>query len=96
MKTLIIIDVQNDFLPGGSLEVPKGNEIISVINDLISKYDLVIATKDYHPKDHKSFASQHKNHKPGDTVMLNGIKQILWPDHCIRQRHRQIFKLLRH
>jgi len=84
MKTLIIVDVQNDFLPGGSLAVPKGDAIISVINSMIPKYDLVIATRDYHPHDHKSFASQHKNRKPGDTVMLNGIKQILWPDHCIQ------------
>ncbi|MBP9791966.1 MAG: bifunctional nicotinamidase/pyrazinamidase [Rickettsiales bacterium] len=87
MKTLIIVDVQNDFLPGGSLAVPNGNEIISIINGLIPKYDLVIATKDYHPRDHKSFASQHKNYKPGDTVILNGIRQILWPDHCIQNTY---------
>jgi nicotinamidase/pyrazinamidase len=84
MNTLIIVDVQNDFLPGGSLSVTKGQEVIPIINSIISKYDVVIATQDFHPCDHKSFASQHKNRKPGDYITLHGQKQILWPDHCVQ------------
>ena len=84
MKTLLIVDVQNDFLPGGNLPVPKGHEVIPVINSIMPRYDLIVASKDYHPHDHKSFASQHKNSKPGEIILLNGIKQTLWPDHCIK------------
>lgn len=84
MKTLLIIDVQNDFLPGGSLAVPEGNLIIERINDIMENYDLIVATKDWHPKDHISFASSHKGKKIGDTIKLNQNTQILWPDHCIQ------------
>ena len=84
MKTLLIIDVQNDFLPGGSLAVPEGNLIIERINDIMENYDLIVATKDWHPKDHISFASTHKGKKIGDTIKLNQNTQILWPDHCIQ------------
>jgi nicotinamidase/pyrazinamidase len=87
MKTLLIVDVQYDFLPGGSLGVPKGNEVIPAINAIIADYDLVLATRDFHPADHKSFASQHKDQNPGDVVILNGIEQVLWPDHCIQDTH---------
>lgn len=83
-KALLIIDVQNDFLPGGNLSVPRGDEIILLLNKLQEKFELIIATKDWHPKNHKSFASQHRNKNPGDTIFLNGQKQILWPDHCIQ------------
>ncbi|MEW6003716.1 MAG: bifunctional nicotinamidase/pyrazinamidase [Stygiobacter sp.] len=84
MKTLIIIDVQNDFIPGGSLPVPFGDEVIPVINKIQSKFDLVIATQDWHPKNHKSFASNNFPNKVFDKINLNGIDQILWPDHCIQ------------
>lgn len=84
MKALIVVDVQNDFCPEGSLQVPKGDEIVPIINELLPKFDLVIFTKDWHTADHKSFASQHKNHDIFDTIELNGIKQILWPDHCVQ------------
>ncbi|KTD21607.1 bifunctional nicotinamidase/pyrazinamidase [Legionella londiniensis] len=84
MKTLILIDVQNDFMPEGPLEVSEGNAIIPVINQIAPKFDLVIATQDWHPANHMSFASNHKNKKPFDTLRMNGQEQILWPDHCVQ------------
>lgn len=84
MKTLIIIDVQNDFMPGGHLEVSHGNQIVPVINKIQGYFDLVLATQDWHPKEHKSFASNHFGKKPFDRMMLNGVQQTLWPDHCIQ------------
>jgi nicotinamidase/pyrazinamidase len=84
MKTLIIIDVQNDFMPGGPLEVPQGNMIVPVINKVLGYFDLVIATQDWHPKKHKSFASNHPGKKPFDKIVLKGAQQTLWPDHCIQ------------
>lgn len=84
MKTLIIIDVQNDFMPGGSLEVPDGNLIVPVINRIQDYYDLVVATQDWHPANHKSFASNHFGTKPFDRMVLHDHLQTLWPDHCIQ------------
>lgn len=84
MKALIIIDVQNDFLPGGNLAVPKGDEIIPIINELIPTYSLVVATQDWHPANHQSFASQHAGHQEFDAILLHGVEQVLWPDHCIQ------------
>jgi len=82
-SALIIVDVQNDFLTKGALEVKNSDEIISVINTLQKKFNTIIATQDWHPNNHKSFASQHVNNDVGDFIELNGIQQILWPDHCI-------------
>jgi len=84
MKTLILIDVQNDFMSGGPLEVPMANEVIPVINKILVNFDLVLATQDWHPKDHKSFASNHSDRKPFEKIKLHGIPQTLWPDHCIQ------------
>ena len=84
MKTLIIIDPQNDFMPGGSLEVPDGDKIIPVVNAIQDEFDLVIATQDWHPPDHVSFASNHKDRKPFENIKLHGMDQILWPDHCVQ------------
>jgi nicotinamidase/pyrazinamidase len=84
MKTLILVDVQNDFMQGGPLEVPHGNMIVPVINRILGHFDLVVATQDWHPKKHKSFASNNIGKKPFEIVELNGIKQTLWPDHCIQ------------
>ena len=87
MKALILVDLQNDFTPnspGGQLAVPEGNHVIPVANNLIPNYDLVVATQDWHPANHQSFASQHPNHQVGDIINLNGNPQILWPDHCIQ------------
>lgn len=81
---LIIIDMQNDFMPGGVLAVPNGNEIIDLINQLQLKFDLVIATQDWHPAIHKSFATNHANQKPFNIIDLNGLSQTLWPAHCVQ------------
>ena len=85
MKVLIIIDVQNDFLINGSLEVPDGNDVIEPINEIIKNYALVVATKDWHPLDHVSFASNHQGKKIGDVVKVNNLDQILWPVHCVQE-----------
>lgn len=85
MKTLVIVDPQNDFMPGGSLAVPNGDAIIPVINELQNDFDLVVATQDWHPENHLSFASNHKGKSQFDTTKLdNGMEQILWPDHCVQ------------
>lgn len=85
MKALLIIDVQNDFLPGGALAVPHGDEVINYINRIQSNYEVVIATQDWHPANHKSFASQHRGYKVFDTITFNHVEQVLWPDHCVQQ-----------
>jgi len=83
MKALIIVDLQNDFLPGGTLAVPGGEEIVPIINRLQQQFELIIATQDWHPQDHESFAAvQNKN--PGENIMLHGISQTLWPTHCVQ------------
>jgi nicotinamidase/pyrazinamidase len=84
MDALIIVDLQNDFLPGGALPVPHGDEVIPLANELQRQFDLVVATKDWHPLDHGSFAANHPCKKPGDRIILNGIEQILWPVHCVQ------------
>ena len=84
MIALIIVDIQYDFLPGGSLEVPHGNEIIPLVNNLQQNFDLVVATQDWHPPNHKSFASAHPGKKPFEMIKLHGLDQVLWPDHCIQ------------
>jgi nicotinamidase/pyrazinamidase len=87
MNALIIVDLQNDFLPGGALPVPHGDEVIPIANELQRQFDLVVATKDWHPPDHGSFAANHKGKKPGDRIILDGIEQILWPKHCVQNTH---------
>ncbi len=84
MKALILVDIQNDFLPGGALAVPHGDEVVPVANRLMPQYDLVVATHDWHPADHQSFASQHPGLSIGDATNVNGIDQVLWPDHCMQ------------
>lgn len=84
MKALLLVDIQNDFLPGGALAVPNGHEVIDVANRLMPEYDLVIATKDWHPADHGSFASQHEGRRIGETGQVHGLEQVLWPDHCVQ------------
>ena len=78
-RALILVDIQNDFVPGGALAVPKGNEVVPVANQLMAEFDLVVATQDWHPAGHGSFASSHPGHKVGDVIDLNGLPQILWP-----------------
>ena len=84
MKALIVVDLQNDFVPGGSLAVPGGHEIIPIINRLEEKFPLVVATQDWHPANHLSFASNHPGKKVYETVIIDGLEQILWPDHCLQ------------
>lgn len=84
MKALLIVDVQNDFLPGGALEVAQGDEIIDLINKLQDRYELIIATQDWHPSGHKSFASMHPEHNVFDTIDWHGEAQVLWPNHCVQ------------
>jgi nicotinamidase/pyrazinamidase len=84
-KALIMVDLQNDFCQGGSLAVPGANEIIPLANQLQKKFDLIIATKDWHPQDHMSFASNHPGQKVGDVIEVDGLQQVLWPDHCVQE-----------
>jgi nicotinamidase/pyrazinamidase len=84
MNVLILVDIQNDFIPGGSLPVPLGNEIIKLVNGLQDSFDLVVATQDWHPNNHKSFATQHPGKKQFETISLHGLDQVLWPDHCVQ------------
>lgn len=83
-SALILIDLQNDFCKSGSLAVPDGDSVIPLANQLQPCFDLVIATQDWHPGDHISFASNHPGKKIGDMIEVNGVKQVLWPDHCVQ------------
>ncbi|SIS89955.1 bifunctional nicotinamidase/pyrazinamidase [Belliella pelovolcani] len=84
MKALIIVDVQNDFIPGGALAVAEGDQIVPIINQLQEKFDFVVATQDWHPADHGSFAANHPGKEIGEFIKLNGVNQILWPVHCVQ------------
>lgn len=84
MDALLIVDVQNDFCPGGALEVPRGGQIIPVINKLSQKFYVVIQTQDWHPKEHSSFASSHSCKEPYETIDMPYGEQVLWPDHCVQ------------
>jgi nicotinamidase/pyrazinamidase len=81
---LLIVDVQNDFCPGGALGVPEGDRIIPVINRLAARFAHVLLTQDWHPPNHASFASSHPGRQPFDTIEVNYGAQILWPDHCVQ------------
>lgn len=83
-SALILVDVQNDFLPGGALAVNDGDQVVPIINSLQSKFQTVIATQDFHPANHGSFAANHPGKNPGEFVELNGLPQILWPVHCVQ------------
>jgi nicotinamidase/pyrazinamidase len=83
-RALVLVDIQNDFMPGGSLPVPRGDEVVPVVNALAGRFDLVVATEDWHPPDHESFASRHAGRSPGDVIDLHGVPQTLWPDHCVQ------------
>lgn len=84
MNALILVDIQKDFLPGGSLAVKEGDQVIPVANQLQQHFELVVATQDYHPRDHGSFAANHEGKKPGDHIELKGLDQVLWPVHCVQ------------
>ena len=83
MKALILVDIQNDFCPGGALAVAEGDAIVPIVNRLMPHFDLVVATQDWHPEDHGSFASRHGK-QPGELHELAGLPQVMWPDHCVQ------------
>ena len=85
-KALVLVDLQNDFIPGGSLAVRDGDAVIPVANAVQKKkkWEVIAATQDWHPKDHGSFASNHPGKHPGDMIELGGLPQVLWPDHCVQ------------
>ncbi len=85
MQALILVDIQNDFLPGGTLAVPRGDQVIAVANRLQRRFRRVIASKDWHPADHCSFAANHPGRLPGTTVEVADLPQILWPVHCVER-----------
>jgi nicotinamidase/pyrazinamidase len=84
MRALILVDIQNDFLPGGALAVADGDAVVPVANALMPDYDLVVATQDWHPADHRSFASQNPGRRVGELAELGGLPQVMWPDHCVQ------------
>lgn len=81
---LVGVDLQNDFCPDGALGVPRGDEIVPLVNRLMDEFDHVVLTQDWHPRDHRSFASAHPGRVPFDTVEMPYGTQILWPDHCVQ------------
>ena len=87
MHALLLIDIQNDFLPGGALAIPEGDQVIEVANQAMELADHVVATQDWHPAEHGSFASQHEGLEIGDQFLLDGLPQIAWPDHCVQGTH---------
>jgi len=85
MRALLVVDLQNDFMPGGSLPVAHGDEAVDVANALMGRFDVVVATQDWHPRDHRSFVSNHPGATPGDEADVGGVRQALWPDHCVQR-----------
>lgn len=84
MRALLLVDIQNDFMPFGALPVTRGDEVVEVANRLVPAFELVVASQDWHPLDHGSFARNHPGYAPGDVVELAGLEQVLWPDHCVQ------------
>jgi nicotinamidase/pyrazinamidase len=88
---LLVVDVQNDFMPGGALAVPGGDEVVPVINRLVARFDNVVLTQDWHPRRHISFASSHPGKQPFETTRLAYGTQVLWPDHCVQGTSGAVF-----
>jgi nicotinamidase/pyrazinamidase len=84
MRALLLIDLQNDFMPGGSLAVSNADEAVEVANNLMPRFELVVATQDWHPAGHASFATGYPGLVPGDQTEVHGVMQTLWPDHCVQ------------
>jgi nicotinamidase/pyrazinamidase len=82
---LVVVDVQNDFCPGGALEVPRGDEIVPIVNRLAARFRNVVLTQDWHPRGHLSFASSHPGKRPFETIAASYGPQVLWPDHCVQE-----------
>ena len=81
---LLVVDVQNDFCPGGRLAVPNGHEVVPIVNRIAERFEHVVLTQDWHPAGHRSFASSHAGRRPLETVTLSYGEQVLWPDHCVQ------------
>lgn len=90
-NVLLLVDLQNDFCPNGALSVEGGDEVVPLANELQSYFSLVVATKDWHPLDHVSFASNHPGKKPGDVILVAGEAQTLWPTHCVQETKGALF-----
>jgi nicotinamidase/pyrazinamidase len=86
-RALVLVDLQYDFCPGGALAVGRGDETIAIANALMPAFEVVVATQDWHPRDHKSFAANHKGKQPYDVIQLDGLDQVLWPVHCVQDTH---------
>ena len=84
MRALVLVDLQYDFMPGGALAVARGDEVVAVAQALMPRFDIVIATQDWHPKDHASFAVNHPGKQVGEMIELDGLPQVLWPAHCVQ------------
>lgn len=83
-RALILVDLQNDFLPGGALAVHEGDAVVPIVNQLLARFEVVAATQDWHPREHVSFAANHLGRQPGETVLLYNQPQTLWPVHCVQ------------
>ncbi len=95
MRALIVVDLQNDFMPGGALGVTDGDAVVAIANRLMPLFECVVATQDWHPAKHGSFAAQHPGRNPGEQIELDGLQQVLWPTHCVQRSdgaafHRQL------
>ena len=84
MRALILVDLQNDFMPGGALGVPEGDQVVPIANQMQKVFDFAVATQDWHPRDHGSFAQNHPGREVGELIDLDGISQVLWPVHCVQ------------
>jgi len=91
MNALILVDIQNDFCPGGSLAVPKGDEVVAIANQLVPRFSMVMATQDWHPSNHGSFAANHPGAAPFQLSELAGLPQVLWPVHCVQDTNGAAF-----
>lgn len=88
---LLVIDIQNDFCPGGALAVPRGDEVVPIVNELAQRFAHLILTQDWHPPGHQSFASSHPGRAPHETIEVAYGPQVLWPDHCLQGVHGAAF-----
>jgi nicotinamidase/pyrazinamidase len=91
MNALLLVDLQNDFCPGGSLAVTEGDQVVPIANRMAEVFDLVVASQDWHPTDHGSFAPHHPGKQPGELIQLAGLEQILWPVHCVQNTQGAAF-----
>ena len=93
MNALLLVDIQNDFIPGGALPVPDGDSIVPLANRLqeSGRFDVIVATQDWHPPDHGSFAANHPGRKPFEVIDLHGLPQVLWPAHCVQETRGAAF-----